>query len=261
MVRWAAQEGWNPGLDDAQAFYQADPEGFFVATLGNEIVACISVVNHTADMAFLGFYIVDPAFRGKGIGLELWNYAIRHAGQRTISLDGVPEQQANYRKSGFELSGQTTRFSASVQGAPSKEVTAASADDIATLIDMEATASGVAKTSFLTAWFEGTATRQTLIVKSEGRIIGLATVRQCQEGAKIGPLVAENAGTAEALIRHAATLFDGPLFIDLPGNALVLRQLCQEIGFFAGFETARMYRGSFDVPDAPIFAIATMEVG
>jgi hypothetical protein len=32
-VDWARQEGWNPGLRDAQCFFQCDPNGFFVGEL------------------------------------------------------------------------------------------------------------------------------------------------------------------------------------------------------------------------------------
>ena len=30
-VEWADQEGWEPGLTDAEPFHAADPEGFFAA--------------------------------------------------------------------------------------------------------------------------------------------------------------------------------------------------------------------------------------
>ena len=33
MLDWATSEGWNPGLEDAAAFYAADPEGFFQGRL------------------------------------------------------------------------------------------------------------------------------------------------------------------------------------------------------------------------------------
>ena len=29
-IEWAAGEGWNPGLADADAFYAADPNGFLM---------------------------------------------------------------------------------------------------------------------------------------------------------------------------------------------------------------------------------------
>lgn len=33
---WADQEGWNPGLHDAEAFYCADPPGLFVGEVENQ---------------------------------------------------------------------------------------------------------------------------------------------------------------------------------------------------------------------------------
>jgi|GEM_PF-1598026 len=42
-VEWAAKEGWNPGLHDADAFYAADREGFLIGLLNGEPVAAISV--------------------------------------------------------------------------------------------------------------------------------------------------------------------------------------------------------------------------
>ena len=58
-VEWAALEGWNPGLNDAHNYYQADPHGFLIGYLGDEAIATISVVKYDNDFAFLGFYIVN----------------------------------------------------------------------------------------------------------------------------------------------------------------------------------------------------------
>ena len=38
-VDWAAAEGWNPGLHDADCFHAADPGGFFVGMLDDEPIA------------------------------------------------------------------------------------------------------------------------------------------------------------------------------------------------------------------------------
>ncbi|MEO1882434.1 MAG: hypothetical protein ABGX71_02360 [Methyloprofundus sp.] len=35
---WTQQEGWNPGLHDAETFYQADPNGFFIGELDHQII-------------------------------------------------------------------------------------------------------------------------------------------------------------------------------------------------------------------------------
>lgn len=51
-VEWAAQEGWNPGLHDADCFGAADPGGFFVGLVEDSPVACISVVKYGSDSGF-----------------------------------------------------------------------------------------------------------------------------------------------------------------------------------------------------------------
>lgn len=61
-IDWAASEGWNPGLHDADCFYAADPNGFLTGRLGNEIIATISAVKYGDSFGFLGFYMVKPAY-------------------------------------------------------------------------------------------------------------------------------------------------------------------------------------------------------
>jgi hypothetical protein len=65
-VEWAAAEGWNPGLYDADAFFATDPTGFFVGLLDSQPAASISVVKYSEAFAFVGFYIVRPDLRGQG---------------------------------------------------------------------------------------------------------------------------------------------------------------------------------------------------
>ena len=144
ILGWAADEGWNPGAHDAEAFRKADPDGFFVAVGEyDEPVASISVVNHTPDFAFLGLYIVTPNFRGRGIGLDLWQNALAHAGDRTIGLDGVEAQQDNYRASGFVHAGGTTRFTGHLAGQRHSAIRDAAPGDVQRLIELEGRASGV----------------------------------------------------------------------------------------------------------------------
>jgi len=71
-VDWAAAEGWNPGLDDLAMFHDTDPGGFFIGWIGDRPVSSISVVRYGATFGFLGFYIVDPDFRGSGAGWASW---------------------------------------------------------------------------------------------------------------------------------------------------------------------------------------------
>lgn len=261
-LNWAADEGWNPGLDDAAAFFATDPAGFFVAVDADDTpLAAISVVNHSDAFAFLGLYLVRPAYRGRGIGLQLWQHALRHAGQRTVGLDGVEAQQQNYVASGFAHAGGTTRFSGKVHGHTDPSIRTAGPDDIPDLIAQEATASGVAKPAYLSAWFGNTAHRTTLVSESSQGINGLCTVRTCRAGVKIGPLVAESTEFAERLICHAATLSETTVTLDVPETSQTLSGLCQSYGLKAGFKTARMYRGPFTLRPHDLYAVASLELG
>ena len=262
VLGWAAEEGWNPGLRDAEAFYATDPEGFFVAVdEADQPIASISVVNHTPDFAFLGLYIVKPEFRGHGIGLSLWTHALKHAGNRTIGLDGVEAQQANYRVSGFVAAGGTTRFIGGLAGERQANIREAMPDDLLRLIEMERNASGVVKPDYLANWFSTSRERRTIILETSKQIDGFATIRACRCGVKIGPIVATDVETASKLIAHTATLFKGPLTIDVPDAAKGMRNLCQHLGFEAGFRTSRMYRGEPPNSWASVFAVASLELG
>ncbi|THH38007.1 GNAT family N-acetyltransferase [Aliishimia ponticola] len=262
ILDWADDEGWNPGLDDAAAFFATVSKGFFVAVdEADQPVASISVVNHTVDFAFLGFYIVRPDYRGLGIGLALWNHALQHAGTRTVGLDGVEDQQDNYRASGFVHAGAATRFTGHSSGQAQSDVFRATPEDIPQLIAMEAAASGLAKPTYLKAWLSGTATRKTFVLRSRDEVQGFATVRACHSGAKIGPLVAQDAGSAEKLMSHAAHHSTGPLTVDVPETSQELLQLCHEFGMEPGFRTARMYRGNALFPTPSVYAVASLELG
>ena len=65
-IDWAAAEGWNPGLYDADSFYAADPCGFFMAELNGEPAGCISAVAYDDSFGFMGFYIVRKDLRKQG---------------------------------------------------------------------------------------------------------------------------------------------------------------------------------------------------
>lgn len=262
VLDWAAAEGWNPGLEDAEAFLAADPEGFFVAEDGDGPVAAISVVNHTPGFAFLGLYICRPDRRGAGIGLGLWQHALAHAGTRTVGLDGVPDQQANYRRSGFVLTGETTRYTGPLPPRDPAAARPASPADIDAIVALEAEASGVAKPAYLRAWLDERPTRRSFVLPSGDGLAGAITVRRCRDGCKIGPLVARDLPAAEALLGQAAAFCGGaPVSIDVPASAPALAALCAGDGMAPGFSTARMYRGPAPAARGGLYAVTSLELG
>ncbi|HSH94361.1 MAG TPA: GNAT family N-acetyltransferase, partial [Roseimicrobium sp.] len=117
-VGLAAKEGWNPGVLDADSFFQADPQGFLIGMLDDHPVACISAASYGGVFGFLGFYIVVPEHRGKGFGIRIWKAAMERLRGQVIGLDGVVAQQENYRKSGFALAYRNIRYGGMIGSLP-----------------------------------------------------------------------------------------------------------------------------------------------
>lgn len=262
VLGWAAAEGWNPGLEDAEAFFCADPAGFFVKEVAGQPVAAISVVNHDAANAFLGLYICHPDFRGHGHGIEVWRAGKAHAGARSIGLDGVPAQQDNYVSDGFVWHGRTIRYEGTLDHATNPDVTVASMADMPALLALDLRTTGHRRDRFLTSWFAPTATRKTFVIRRAGSIAALATCRKCLNGNKVGPMMAYHQKDMQALLAAAAPQDGAPLYIDVPEQVTALHDHLLSRSFHPVFETARMYSGEPPASDLlPFYAVATLELG
>jgi len=264
MIEWAAREGWNPGRDDLVPFLAADPEGYWVGEADGHVIAAISLVHHQPSYAFLGFYIVDPAYRGQGMGYSLWRSALERSRARTIGLDGVVAQQANYRKSGFVYAHANWRFGGVIgQGAADPDFVTIAADHHKAVLAYDAAMNPSARPRFAVAWYADTATRRSACLIRNGEVAALGTIRACREGHKIGPLFADDEAIAVRLFLHLVHLAGGgKIYLDIPEPNAAARALAERHGMTSVFETARMYRG--DVPALPlakIFGITTFELG
>jgi GNAT superfamily N-acetyltransferase len=264
-VEWARLEGWNPGLNDAEAFAAEDPEGFLGLTVDGELAATISLVGYGPSFAFLGFYICRPEFRGKGLGLALWTEALRRKPARTIGLDGVKAQQPSYRKSGFVLAHENIRHGGLKPGGYAQSdhaLTSLSAADALAIdrFEQHRRLFPAPRHRFLADWLR----RDALALRRDGEIVGYGVVRQCHEGWKVGPLFADGVADAEIILRGLLTRVpDGTLFfLDTPGTNQAAIDLAVSLGLKPMFETARMYRGPAPVIDtAKVFGITTFELG
>ncbi|PKA41454.1 GNAT family N-acetyltransferase [Rhizobium sullae] len=264
VLEWARQEGWNPGLDDSLAFQEADPSGFFVGAVGEVPVGSISVVKYGEGLAFLGLYIVHPDFRGKGYGRALWKAGVASAADRTIGLDGVPAQQENYRKAGFEPAYTTVRYGGVPKTLPQSLLLAHPVSDkLDGLFRYDASIFTEPRNAFVAAWCKRRRGRKTVIVRKSGKIRGYATIRRCYEGYKIGPLFAADAETAAALLAELLPEAGGePVFIDVPAANREALALAESLGLEPVFETARMYRGAAPhMPLKNVYGITTLELG
>ena len=262
IIDWAAAEGWNPGIHDATAFHAADPDGFLLGSIDGEPVSSISVVRYGDDFAFLGLYIVRPAWRGRGHGLATWRKGMPLAYGRTIGLDGVPEHQSEYAKSGFVLVRRNIRYGGVGGGDAPGGLTPVANLGRAALLDYDAGVFPVRRERFLDAWLAQPGTFGMAAVR-DGRLAGYGVARTCRIGVKIGPLFADDEASAEAIFGGlSARVGDQPLFLDVPESNEAARRLAERHGMTPVFETARMYAGA--IPREPverIYGVTTFELG
>lgn len=265
VLEWARQEGWNPGLDDALAFHETDPSGFFVGSIGEVPVGSISVVKYGEGFAFLGLYIVHADFRGKGYGKALWKAGIASAADRTIGLDGVVAQQDSYRRAGFEAAYITVRYGGVPALLPSSSLTAQPVPNsrLDGLLRYDSAIFPAPRPAFLSAWCAARKDRWSAVVRKSGKIRGYGTIRRCYEGYKIGPLFATDSDSAAALLAAlVAEVRDAPLFIDVPAANAEAVALAAGMGLQPVLETARMYRGPAPAtPMKHVYGVTTLELG
>ena len=273
-VDWAAAEGWNPGLDDLEAFHATDPQGFFMGWIDGEPVSSISVVRYGRDFGFLGFYIVHPDHRGTGAGIATWNEGMAYLEGRTVGLDGVVDQQDNYRRSGFELEGRNIRFTGvpalSGHAGVASEIRDITPADEAALLTYDLPFFPAPRDVFTRNWVEAgnSDSRRSKLALRNGEIVGYGVVRACRAGYKVGPLFAEDAQTARDLF--LALCGDLPLegsagqevSLDVPESNSPGVAMAQDFGLQPVFETARMYRGGIPaLPWEKTFGLASFELG
>lgn len=295
-IAWAGSEGWNPGLHDAATFYHTDPNGFFMGYVDDQPIASLSAVRYGHTFGFIGFYIVRPSYRGQGYGWQIWQVGMDYLKGRTVGLDGVVAQQANYQQSGFQLAYRNIRYEGlggkgnmpEPMAAPellerwSRDIQPVNWDTMeAILRAYDRTCFPSDRPDFLRRWMTQTESHGVALVQ-DGRLFGYGVVRPCQTGYKIGPLFAETVHGAEAIFlalrqhmdlreqqrrdtevgRQTGNAIAYPFYLDVPEPNAQAVALAAHYGLVPMFETARMY-----TPEAPplpldrIFGVTTFELG
>ncbi|MFD3911583.1 GNAT family N-acetyltransferase [Streptomyces sp. NPDC058603] len=265
LATWADEEGWNPGESDRHSFFPTDPGGFIFGRLNGEPVASVSAVRYGADFGFIGFYIARPAVRGQGYGIQVWRAAMARLAGRNIGLDGVIDQQENYRKSGFRKAWNNIRYEGvpAATGIPGGiRLTDARRISFDQLAAYDRRFFPAERDAFLASWI-GLPDRMSLAAVHDGELRGFAAIRPCSGASRIGPLYAASPEIAAALLSGlAATVPGAPVAIDIPDINAPSVRLAEELGLTPSFEAARMYTGPVPEMDLPgLYAVTSLELG
>ncbi|KAJ3193405.1 hypothetical protein HK101_004881 [Irineochytrium annulatum] len=272
-IAWANGQSWNAGVSDAEVFPLADEDGVFVGEIEGKPVTCITGMKYH-DTAFIGFYICDEKYRGKGHGIATFQKAIDHCGSANIGLDGVVEQQHNYEKFGLRKVWDNIRFHGVAKSLPAPALPSS-----VTMVDLtqamyakvqefELQHSGMRRPDqFIKAWLEHPLIKSIVLVSGEA-VVGFGSVRPSHSGHRIGPLYAADIEVAGYLA--------AALVAKLPSGDSVYADVCmandKSAGVFenaglsgeGGFVTGRMWTKGCPVKPQyvhNVYAVMTLEIG
>lgn len=268
LVSWAKIEGWNPGPQDADLFYLADPDGFYGYFKDDELIGGGSLVSYAGEFGFMGLYIMKPEYRSQGIGRMLWNQRkntllSRLKPQAAIGMDGVVAMQAFYQKGGFAFSFIDVRHeNIGKEYARSAEISVVTATDLPAVLALDQNCFGFDRSTFMEAWVLQ-AGGQSFQYKIDGKLLGFATLRKVEVGYKIGPMFAQTYAAATALYEACLTAAVGEkVYLDIPLSNPHAVALTQHYQTQAMFECGRMYHGVAPaIPIEQVYGITTFELG
>lgn len=264
-IDWAKNEGWNPGLYDADAFYAQDPNGFFIGLLDGEPIATISGVKYGASYGFSGFYIVKKEYRGKEYGMKISERVMEYLAGRNVGADGVVENLDKYARAGLKLAHLNARYEGRGSGVSKMsnnvvDLTSLPFEDVAIYDDQ---VFGVQRRNFLELWINQPKSK-AFGFKKNNKLAGYGVIRRCFNGYKIGPLFADDQNIANVLFDALVGQIDQdtPVFIDVPECNVDAVKIATDNNMKKVFSTGRIY--SMGQPKFPLekwYGVTTFELG
>ncbi len=268
LVKWAEKEGWNPGPYDAEVFWITDPEGYYGFFNKGEMIGGGSIVSYDGNFGFMGFFIMKPEYRSKGIGRKLWylrrdKLISRLKPEAPIGMDGVVDMQPFYKKGGFEMAFRDERherlgetFEVDLNISPIVE------KDFESIVIYDKQGFGYYRPQFLKPWLN---MPEVLAYKYEedASLKGYVVLRKAGQGYKIGPLFADNGNIAEELYKVCLNAVPGEsVYLDIPMKSPAAVALAKKYKTTYSFECARMYyNGRPDISLEKVFGVTTFELG
>lgn len=278
LSNWAVKEGWNPGKHEYLPFYLANLNGHKGLFLNDRIIASLSAVRYSEDLAYLGIYIVDPNYREQGFGQILAKATLDELTDCSlIGINAVQQQVSNYqRKYGFTSFHINSRWTGEFKIQNNIPLKSSKMDikivgreglDINALIDYDASVFSVPREKFLRKWIEMPESYLLAAIKNE-EICGYGVISKCIDGYKIAPLFANDKEIAQRLYASFADLLQGKrniVQLDVPENNQTAVKLATQFGLYKTFETTRMYKSKEPLIEKPsnsnVYAITTLEIG
>ncbi|XP_070560068.1 holothin acyltransferase-like [Ptychodera flava] len=204
-------EEWNYPVEYLETLRLLDPEGFFVAKKGDEIVGTGMAIDFDDDFAYFAMSITKKGHRKQGIQRRIFQERFKHAGDRNIGINSANERRKEVNTEiGFTLiSHQVSCFRGSVDrdALPSVgmlqsskyKILPLSSVSFESLVNYDASVVTFHRANFLKLWCKSTGCVTFVSVNESGEILGYINARPLMGDFSVLPLIADNAEIAESL--------------------------------------------------------------
>jgi predicted N-acetyltransferase YhbS len=218
--------------------------------------------------AGIAMVLVSAAWRRRGVAAALSRRVVEMARVegRTTLMDATAAGCRVYRPMGFGAVGTTTRWQAERPQAPTgpeMEIRPiGSADDLDRIAAYDRSALGVDR-RWLLVHLVARKPRCALVATAAGTVQGFVLARDGRVAHHIGPLLADDTATAEALAARALAAGTAPTVIDAADRQAGFRAWLTTAGFRPVRSFARLRLGPDGRLDEParVYAVAGPEYG
>lgn len=262
-IEMAASEGWNPGINDAELFYEADKEGFFIAEVKGKPAGCACAVAYDDSFGFLGLFVVKPEFRNKGVGMKLTEKCLDYLGNRNMGLDGVIENEKKYQQTmKFRSAYSNLRFEGEGGGQKPEELVDILAVPFRNVLEYDRKHFPAPRPAFLEKWVKQPYSYGFASLE-EGKLKGYGIIRKCWKGYKIGPLFADDQEIAEKIFKALKASVPGEIvYLDVPEPNKKAMEMAEKYRMNVMFKTIRMYnKEEPDIRLEEVFGVTSFELG
>ncbi|MFE5791655.1 GNAT family N-acetyltransferase [Streptomyces sp. NPDC056503] len=216
---------------------------------GDGLLTCCVVTSYGPDLASIGMVLVAERYARQGVGRRLMRYVMEQAGETPLALYATPNGQPLYEGLGFTEIGRSAMVKGHFSGVgPTPRITVrpATADDLQEVLRLDHEIFGLDRTPLITR-LPAFADHLRVAVEDEA-ITGFAAAWPNMDTHVVGPLIARDTATAQALVASLAAATDRPLRTDVDVRHTELLGWLKENGLVTIADNAMMLRSAPALP-------------
>lgn len=245
------EAGWNQVRADWELFSELGA-AFKVTAQDGEVAATAATLPF-ARFGWISMVLVGKRHRRQGIATVLLEHCIARLRDQGLVpvLDATPAGRTVYRPLGFHDGWPITRWRRTERGATLPDaggsgaitVRAPREDDWPALLALDEKAFGAARLPLLRR-LEPRSRGFACVAERDGGLTGYLLGRNGRQATQVGPIVAIDPGSAQALLAHALARIDGPVLLDVLDRHTGLPPALTAAGFAVERGYTRMTLGA-----------------